>query len=305
MDSSQCKNTPLYVGIDGGGTKCCASLYDVNGTLLASAITGPANPLHGLERTLESIVSATSQALANSGLSQYQLSDLVVGAGLAGVNLPSLYAEVEAWEHPFAHFYLTTDLHIACLGAHQQKDGAIVICGTGSCGYALVGQQSHRLGGHGFPYGDKGSGAWIGMEAFKRVLLHFDGVGSAPKLAEALLLHFDVSNDLALVECLAKQPSSEYAKLANLVFDCAEAKDPVAIEIITEGAVYLNQLIEQLSAHSEPQLPVSILGGLARRYQAWLSASAKQRLVPARGEPQLGALLYAQSQHQMFQGMAS
>ncbi|GLS84053.1 ATPase [Paraferrimonas haliotis] len=286
----------LFVGIDGGGSKCCATLYHSEQGLLSTAIAGPANPLHGFQRTLNSIQESCQLALTKAGLTDTSLDELVVGAGLAGVNLPSMEQKMRQWQHPFAQFHLTTDLHIACLGAHGNHDGAIVICGTGSCGFAIHQQQSTRLGGHGFPYGDKASGAWLGMEAFKAVLLHKDDAGPYSSLTEKLLQHFDVTHDMALVECLAKQPSSEYAKLARFVFEAASTNDEVALALIKEGADYLSQLIIKLHHINGLNLPVAVIGGLADSYYEWLDPSAKACLVEARHSPEMGALQFAQSQ---------
>ena len=34
------------IGVDGGGTKCKASLFDENGSVIATSETGPANVFH-------------------------------------------------------------------------------------------------------------------------------------------------------------------------------------------------------------------------------------------------------------------
>ena len=58
----------LFIGIDGGGTKCRATIYSVKQGVLGTGLGGPANPLHGLERTLESIMVSTQLALRDAGL---------------------------------------------------------------------------------------------------------------------------------------------------------------------------------------------------------------------------------------------
>lgn len=55
------------------------------------------------------------------------------------------------------------------MGAHTRDEGAVMIAGTGSCGYSFVNGKATILGAHGFPFGDKCSGAWIGLEAVKAV----------------------------------------------------------------------------------------------------------------------------------------
>ncbi len=115
-------------------------------------------------------------ALKDAGLEHVELSELVAGVGLAGVNLPVLFDKMANWQHPFKQMFLATDLLIACLGAHQGGDGAVMISGTGSCGFSCIDEEQFIIGAHGFPHGDKGSGAWFGLQAAKQVLLSIDGV---------------------------------------------------------------------------------------------------------------------------------
>ena len=61
------------------------------------------------------------------------MSRLIVGAGLAGVNMPEYFRIFSEWQHPFQELHLTSDLHVACIGAHQGGDGAVIIAAITSC----------------------------------------------------------------------------------------------------------------------------------------------------------------------------
>ena len=169
MDSNVTAQRPLYLGIDGGGSKCKAIIIDAHDNVLGTGIAGPANPFQDYQQTIISIVESAYLALADAKLVKSEINRLIVGIGLAGVNLPSIFEQMSQWQHPFAQMHLTTDLHIACLGAHQGGDGAIMITGTGSCGYSHINGQATMIGAHGFLHGDKGSGAWLGLQAVKKV----------------------------------------------------------------------------------------------------------------------------------------
>ena len=69
--------------------------------------------------------------------------------------------------HPFRSVVYAHDATIACIGAHGAKDGGIVIVGTGSVGFAVVGEREIRVGGYGFPISDEGSGADLGLHAIR------------------------------------------------------------------------------------------------------------------------------------------
>ena len=226
----------MFIGIDGGGTKCRATIYSVKQGVLGTGLGGPANPLHGLERTLESIMVSTQLALRDAGLPLETVHQLYAGLGLAGVNLPSLYDKIMEWEHPFKQMFLTTDLHTACIGAHEGSDGAVIITGTGSCGFSCVNGRTTNFGGHGFALGDKGSGAWMGLEAIKATLLDLDGLGEATNLTNVITEHFAADNAMAIVEKMSGQPSSSFAKLARYVGEQQKKKEKAEGERGKEGA---------------------------------------------------------------------
>ncbi|MCG9730015.1 ATPase [Shewanella sp. Isolate13] len=295
MGMSQAKEESLYIGIDGGGSKCRATIYTHDYRILGTGVAGRANPLHGLAQTFQSIEESTQLALIDAGLKASDSKQLAAGLGLAGVNVPRLYQDIDKWQHPFASMYLTTDLHTACIGAHQGQEGAVIITGTGSCGYARVGDQELFLGGHGFALGDKGSGAWLGLKASEAALLDLDGFGEKTLLTERLMQHFGVNNALGIVENLAGQSSSTYAKLARVVFECAQLNDGVALDIVREGAAYISELARKLFDIEPPRF--SMIGGLAEPLAPWLAEDVLAKLSPSLQPPEWGAAFFAKQQH--------
>ncbi|MBV7315435.1 N-acetylglucosamine kinase [Shewanella sp. NIFS-20-20] len=283
---------PLYLGIDGGGTKCRALLYCQQRGALGVGVAGRANPLHGLQQTFDSITQSALLALADAGLAASQISELIVGAGLAGVNVPRLFEQVIAWQHPFKVLHLTTDLHTACLGAHGGEDGAVIITGTGSCGYAHMGDRQVILGGHGFALGDKGSGAWLGLKAAEHVLLALDGFAEPTSMTPKLLDFFDCKDAMGIVGQLAGQCSSAYAKLSHIVFSSAEEGDEVALAIVHDGAGYINQLARKLLSVSPSRF--AMIGGLAEPLHQYLASDVTQAIKPIVAAPEMGAVMFAQ-----------
>lgn len=293
MLTSSETNNSYFLGIDGGGSKCKAIIVDAENKVLGTGISGPANPLHGFEQAINSITESAELALKDSGLS-VALNDIVAGVGLAGVNLPALFEQMSEWQHPFKQMFLATDLLIACLGAHDGKDGAVMITGTGSCGFSYVKGHPFTLGGHGFPHGDKGSGAWFGFQAANYVLMSLDGLKSPSLINEKLLTHLSVDNGLQMVEAIAGKPAAFYAKMANLVFDAAEKGDDVALEIVKEGAAYMSGIARQLLTQKPPR--ISLIGGLTPRIKPWLDQDVQDILAEPLCPPEIGSVLYAQQQ---------
>ncbi|MCW8125578.1 N-acetylglucosamine kinase [Microbulbifer halophilus] len=282
----------LFIGIDGGGSKCRASIVDADNRLLGSGVAGPANPLHGYAQTIDSIARSAALALADARLSPEILGELVAGVGLAGVNMPRLYNEMASWAHPFRKMYLTTDQHSACLGAHRGGDGAVIIAGTGSVGYSWVNGKSTLIGGHGFPHGDKGSGAWMGMEAVKYLLMALDGLAEDSGLKGELLEVLESRTANEVFEKIGGKSSSHYARLAVPVIECAEAGDPVAAAIVRDGAAYISDLADKLLELKPPRL--SMIGGLAPRLRPWLAPHVLDHLSEPLDAPEYGCVYFAQ-----------
>ena len=296
----------LYLGIDGGGSKCKVIITDQNNKVLASAKSGSANPYQNYDKTIQSILCAAESALKQINLlpkyKKTQLDNLIAGAGLAGVNIPSIYQKMVSWQHPFAGFYLTSDLTTACLGAHQGEAGGVIVTGTGSCGFVHYQQYSAMLGGYGFPCGDQGSGAWFGLQCVEKVLLALDGVGEETLLVELLFTHLNINNALALVEQVQNQSSTFYAEFAHLVLKAAEKNDPVALAIIESGIHYLSKLAVQLQAEVQQlmapneSLNIALLGGLAQSLLPYFNDDVRQLFVSAKASPEIGAVLFAKQQ---------
>ncbi|WP_041523914.1 N-acetylglucosamine kinase [Gilvimarinus agarilyticus] len=295
MEQRPVADDTLYLGIDGGGTKCRAVIVDGSGQTLGVGNGGPANPYHGVARALESIDNAADGALRAAGLPKSAKSQLVAGLGLAGVNVPSLFQIVKQWDHPFKEQYLTTDLHIACIGAHEQDDGAVIVSGTGSCGFSHVNNQSLILGAHGFPCGDVGSGAWIGLECVKAVLLDSDKLGPKTALTDLVAEQLQ-ARGIMIVERLNGAKSSDYAKLTPLVFSAAEQGDSVALRIIQEGADYLTAVARRLWATKPPRM--SMLGGVSQRIVDWMDDDIAARMSEPLRQPEFGAVRYARTQYE-------
>jgi glucosamine kinase len=287
-------NNNIFLGIDGGGSKCKAIVMSAENEILGTGISGPGNPLHGFEQATHSIVASAKLALADANISESSISNIVAGVGLAGVNLPVLFEQMNQWQHPFKAMHLTTDLLIACLGAHQGADGAVIISGTGSCGFSYVDGEEYIVGAHGFPHGDKGSGAWFGLQAAKQVLLSLDGLIAMSSLNNKLLSLLDVKTGVELVEAIAGKPAAFYARMANLVFDAAEQGDALALAIVKEGASYIDNVAIQLSKRCPPRL--SLIGGLTPRLLPWLAQDVQKSISTPLNSPEVGAVFYARQQ---------
>ena len=280
-----------FVGVDGGATRCRARIYDHQGQLLGAGEGGPANPANGLALSQQSICDAISQALQQAGLSAVSPSSLIVGAGLAGLHLPSLQQAMAAWQHPFAQLYLTTDLHAALLGAHGGEEGGVIILGTGFSALGIAHGQQFPIGGYGFPIYATCSGSWFGLELIKAVLLAADGLGPASPLTQRVLHDCPL---IALAEKMNNAPAQDFATYAPLVFEYAAKHDPLAQQLLEQGADFINKVLDKLVANGVRK--IALIGGVAAQIQPWLASRFNPFIVPARELPEYGVMLWAKQQ---------
>ena len=285
----------LFLGVDGGGTRCRARLSDSTGDILGEGFAGPANVRISLEESVRSVLEAAAQCLAQAGAS---FSDRIATClALAGASEPSEAAAAQAaFETRFAGVLVTTDAHAACVGAHRGEDGGVIIVGTGSIGWAVRGGRSWRVGGWGFPVSDEGAGAWIGCEAVRRALWAHDGrAGWTPLLRR---VSADLGTDPhAIVRWMGSARPRDFARLAPLVLDHAVQEDPAATEIMRLAAGHIDtiaaRLVEHGAGHGATRL--ALMGGIAAGIEPWLARATRARLVWPAGDALDGALRLARS----------
>lgn len=278
-----------FLGIDGGGSKCKVRLENENGTLLSEAISGSANVATNCQQSQESILHATEHAFHVAGLALSELKNTYVHAGLAGANIDSAYQAMTKWQHPFAKFTLSTDMVIACKGAHQHHDGAVIILGTGFCaGYQLQNQFS-ELGGYGLLLSDGASGGWLGLQLCRKAFEVLDGVEKSSAAVDALLTQLNCHSSQALSQRLISARPAELAKFAPLVF--SHSDDAFCQQLISEACAFIARYITYFEKQGITK--VSLMGGIASAITPYLPNASKARLTPALASAEQGAILMA------------
>lgn len=276
----------LFIGVDGGATKCTVRVEDDAGVLIGQATSGPANIRLSVAQAWESIQTALAHILPEDD----KMVELHAGMGLAGCELPEAQRAFINHPHPFHSLHLVSDAHTACLGAHGGQDGAIIIIGTGmvglKCEHGLV---TAKVGGWGFPHDDSGSGAWLGLEAMKVALQTMDGRLPASKLASAVYAHFQHDLD-RLVDWANIAHSTQFAELAPIVVGAAKESDAVAIQLMQDAAYEIERAIDTLALG---KLPLCLIGGLAPSVEQYIRSELRERIHAAQASPEAGAILLA------------
>jgi glucosamine kinase len=290
MTAVAMQSNALFAGVDGGGTGCRARIEDEGGRVLGTGIAGPAALRLGVERALAEVEKACRAALADAGLDADALGALHVAAGLAGISRKGLADELAVRPHAYRSIVYAHDATTACLGAHGAREGGIVIVGTGSIGFAVVGGREVRVGGYGFPISDEGSGADLGLHAIRLALRAHDQRAVGTSLTRDVMLRFH-NDPFEAIAWMDRATATDYATFAPLVMRHADAGDSVARRIVRDAAEQIDELVRRLAEHGAAR--VALLGGLASPMQPWLAPDVQRRLVPVEGDAVDGALQLA------------
>jgi glucosamine kinase len=283
---------PLLLGVDGGGTQCRARLCTASGKQLGEAVAGPANIRFGLEQSFSAVLHAAAECMRQAGLSSRDLSETIACLALAGASEPDELFAARAYGHPFRKAVVTTDAHAACVGAHGGRDGGVIIVGTGSIGWAEFHGRHHRVGGWGLPASDEGSGAWLGLEAARRVLWAADGRAPWSPVLETLFARFD-RDPHAVARWTHEASPRDFASAAPDVVENALRHDAVAVELMRLAAGHIDAVAARLLALGTERL--ALVGGLAPFLEPMLSEHTRSHLVAPAGDALAGALQLARA----------
>ncbi|HEX9903869.1 MAG TPA: BadF/BadG/BcrA/BcrD ATPase family protein [Propylenella sp.] len=284
----------LFVGVDGGGTRCRARVRDAAGRLLGEGAGGPANVRLEPGIVMGSVLAAVGEASRAAGLSQADLCRAHAGFGLAGANLKEACRRLLAEPNPFASVVIETDAYAAWLGAYAGSDGAILILGTGSCGLAVVGGIQFYVGGWGAEVSDEASGQMLGREAIRRSLWAYDGRAAMTPLAEAILAGFGNSAEAIVAFATTAKPA-DFGRFVPRVFEFCGKRDPLALALVGEAAADAARIMTRLLDVGAPS--ICLLGGVAARLAEWLPPPLCARLAEPRGDAMDGAILMARMAH--------
>lgn len=280
----------FVLGIDGGGTSTRARLARPTGEVLGEGKAGASGLGQGIEQAWRNIELAIERAAQASGLTGPQMprpGNCALGIGLAGANNAVWRAEFMATNPGYALLVVDSDSFTALLGAHRGKPGGVVIVGTGSIAQALHADGTRSTsGGWGFPSGDEGSGAGLGLRATTLTQHALDGRRLPSELTRAVLSATGGSA-AALLDWCCKAGQHEYATLAPLVFDC-EAEDQAAAQLLQDAV----QAMERLAVALDPDaaLPLALWGSIGQRLAPRLAPSLQARLVPPQADALQGAI---------------
>ena len=289
----------LFLGVDGGGTKCRMRLSDANLNTLGEAITEkPSNlQVRDGDAAYEAVCELIDRVYDNAGLDIAEAANTSACFGMAGGRLEAARNSFAARDYPFANMQVYDDIDIARAGAHEGEDGAVLIVGTGSAGLGLIDGKRHQIGGWGFFVGDTMSGAILGRELVRKSLLAHEGLIPGSPLTEAIMAKFNMDPNRLMAwsfdnpEINRPARPADYGEFVPAFFEHFEKGDAVAQELMHFEMAAIDQYVHWFMGHGAKA--IAVVGGFGRRLYPMLIERYGELIVEPKSEPLHGAVILA------------
>lgn len=160
---------------------------------------------------------------------------------------------------------VTSDAVTSLVGAlGEVTPGAVLAAGSGVVAFATDFAEVWRMvDGWGHVLGDRGSGAWIGLEGLRAALATEDGVpGGSARLHEAALAAWGEPRTWPRAVMTTTDAQAQLAEFAPVVASLA-GEDPVAGQVVARAVTHLADSLES-AVLSIAGAPATAVGGLLR-----------------------------------------
>jgi N-acetylglucosamine kinase-like BadF-type ATPase len=301
---------PVFLGVDGGGTKTAFVLVTDSGRILGRSQGASTYHLeHGLTQVQQVLVDGVAAVTQQAAISADAIDFAFVALPTYGESSRDIAAfdALPALALGHTRYRCGNDTVAGWAGSLATEDGINVVAGTGSITYGQRDGASARAGGWGELFGDEGSGYWIGLQALTAFSRMSDGRAARTLLHARIRELLQLDTDLDLIDVVLEQWQSSRGRIATLspvVVEAARDGDPVSAGILDAAAAHLVDLVEatrdRLGFPPDDTVPVSYSGGVFRadsvrdRFVNGLSLrSAVYDIRRPRLPSDIGAALYA------------
>jgi N-acetylglucosamine kinase len=271
----------VVAGVDGGAstTRCVA--VETGSWRIAACKSGPSNILSaGPEKTLFSVRDAFNRALGKLGHEEAEAVALCLsGAWTAGGRLAKLFhGKIKA-----RRIMIKSDVEAAaaaCLGF--EKQGVVVIAGTGSVVLGVSDGSFFKAGGWGYMLDDEGGAYPVSIEGLRAAFQSYDGRGEKTSLEDEAKRFFKAESMEKLARRIYDMRRERIALFAKIVRREAEKGDRVARSIIEDAAESLSRgmlaVIRRMKLNPDEELNVYFVGGMFSNHSNILAGSILKHL---------------------------
>ena len=256
---------PVTLGIEGGGTKTTWAILDSEGNVVGEGHTTSGNLHHLTDEQLAVLFESIGEGIGPA------FKVIAIGGAFAGCHLASAKLRAESFMRnvwPDAGTVIAgEDTRSAFAAAHGEKDGLIVIAGTGSNVQGRKGARWEKAGGWGHLFGDFGGGYDISRRGLEAAYRHFDITGETGLLGRKFLEKTGQNDLVELVTWMMEHSSkTEVASLVLCVFEAAAEGDKIAHGAIVEGASLLADRVLYVTKRLGLKKPdIGLIGSLLEK----------------------------------------
>lgn len=249
------------IGIDGGGTKTLAVLYDEHGNELKRVCGDYSNfniDQVKAKKHLEDLLDELSNDLEKP-------RELYIQMGISGYSGLPNKAIYESYlsEKYEAKVSIESDALIALYAIKKEEDSnaILIIGGTGSVLIYSDGERHEQIGGYGQLLGDEGSAYHLVITALKHILNeHEHNIPYSP-LSLAIMDYIGVSDNHGVKTYVYQHEKTEIASLSrDVIAKAAEKGNEDAIALFKNEALALVK--QALAAYKKMKQPKEVWVGL-------------------------------------------
>lgn len=289
------------LAIDGGGTKTEVAVATETGEIISRSYSGPSNwtttprkiaqenMIEGIESALKQVpgikIDLITAGVAGAARKEWELKEFLESLNIA------------------KEVIVTTDAHIALVGALLGMEGIIVIAGTGSISYGRRDDRERRTGGWGYLLGDEGSAYDVGRRGMMAALKAYDGRGEKTLLLDMFYEYLGQGDVEALIRIIYERSKDIISGFARYVVRSGEMGDMVALDILNTASYELSLLgistAEGLGYQREDRFDLAYTGGFFKAKDIVVEPFVnfiKEKfpdasIFPAKAEPVVGAII--------------
>lgn len=257
--------TPLFAGVDGGGTKTAIVVVDADGNEVARDTTTTSNSaVIGHDRagaTLRDLIQSTARS--SGAILPFQ----AIWCGLSGSDRPEDHRRLRPQIEDLAKdLQMTNDAELA-IGGLPNRVGVAMVSGTGSIAFGRNAEGDRaRAGGWGHIFSDEGSGYDLARKALRAFAAEIDGFGPSTSLTPRLMTYWEVTDPFTVINRVydPETTKGDIARMSKLVVEEAAGGDDVAQEIVATSAIDLARFGRAVATRLElgPELSLALVGGM-------------------------------------------
>jgi glucosamine kinase len=258
-------STPLFAGVDGGGTKTAIVVVDADGNEIARDITTTSNSaVIGHERAAATLRELIQSVATRAGAT---LPFQAIWCGLSGSDRPEDHRRLRPHLEDLAvDLQMTNDAELA-IGGLPNRVGIAIVSGTGSIAFGRNASRTRaRAGGWGHIFGDQGSGYDVARRALAAFAAEADGYGPKTSLTERLTSYWDLPEPHTIINRVYDPMTTkgDIARLSPIVVEEAAKGDDVSRHILAIAASDLATFARAAARRLElgPELALALVGGM-------------------------------------------